>query len=105
MTNDEAEKLARKLLPADFNPSDYFLPRITVGDVRALCNHILSGSMKREIKNAAYEREARALTDLAQSWRATLTAYHHRWSPEQIKMYVSAIDRIKAVATAIRAIK
>lgn len=51
MTNDEAEKLARELKAS---------AHISVfsGEITRLCDHILSGDMKREIENAAYRRTA-----------------------------------------------
>lgn len=57
MRQDEAERLARKMR------SETFLPRgadpvVSGQDLRALCDHILSGDMRREIENAAYERAA-----------------------------------------------
>lgn len=52
MTQDEAEKLARWL---------YDIMKLSKADrhgvrdgVKSICNHILSGDMKREIENAAY---------------------------------------------------
>lgn len=50
LTQDEAEKLARKLRPT----SVHGLPEeVDPRDLQRLCNHILSGDMKREIENAA----------------------------------------------------
>lgn len=49
MTHDEAMKLARELKDADFDELHQFR------DLRALCDYILFGDMKREIENAAQE--------------------------------------------------
>lgn len=54
MKPDEAEKLARKILTThSYKP------------VRAVCEYILSGSMKREIENAAFERAAKLVEQAA----------------------------------------
>lgn len=59
LTQSEAEKLARTLRGL------LQIERTTLDGVRdgimMLCDHILSGSMKREIENAAYEQVAREL--------------------------------------------
>lgn len=55
MKQDEAEKLARKVLPRKGAPNNQWCPR-RADELRALCDHVLSGDMKREIENAAYER-------------------------------------------------
>lgn len=47
MKQDEAEKLARKLLAGTC------LTNRRANDIRDLCNHILSGNHKCEIENAA----------------------------------------------------
>lgn len=54
MTNDEAMKLARLTLRA--MQHEQSAVSLSWADVRALCDHILSGSMKRGIENAAFER-------------------------------------------------
>lgn len=50
MTNDEAMRLARDLMPRNAGQSVL----VTSADLRRLCHAILSGDMKREIENAAY---------------------------------------------------
>lgn len=57
MKQDEAEKLARKLLAGTC------LTNRRANDIRNLCDYILSGDMKREIENAAYLRVLSAITD------------------------------------------
>lgn len=62
LTQSEVEKLARKLR------SETLLPRgadpiVSGQDLRALCDHILSGDMQREIENAAYKRAADMVDD------------------------------------------
>ena len=62
MTNDEAEKLALKIRESVIGRSWL--------QVRDLCDHILSGSMKREIENAAFERAAKLAEDFGDAEEA-----------------------------------
>lgn len=59
MTHDEAEKLAH-ICSERLNNGRH----VADEDIRVLCNHILSGSMKREIENAALYLPANTVTDL-----------------------------------------
>lgn len=70
MTNDEAEKLARETLTR--MQRERTVSALSWDDISLLCDHILSGSMKREIENAAYERAAKVAIDDANLGRADL---------------------------------
>lgn len=62
MTHDDAECLARKLMPLPGN--GYHGNALSpIEELCAICNYILSGDYKREIENAAYRRVADLVDD------------------------------------------
>lgn len=79
MTQDEAEKLARLMRPQADTDSMTGIIRSS-GDLRALCDHILSGDMRREIENAALRRAAEVAEAAGMDG-----------SPSQIKQQVLAL--------------
>lgn len=69
MTNDEAMQMARKLSKRIYENAGSLgtAPSDDASEIADLCDYILSGSMKREIENAAIKRAARAVANMPAS--------------------------------------
>lgn len=73
MTNDEAERLARRVLcahPDSMHPTWMSMGALSDAAMK-LANYIVSGDMKREIENAAFERAAEHMDKRADNYRDT----------------------------------